>query len=140
MSLTCNDSKWNGTKPAGFNPDNYCSRLPYYTPELIDIREGFKNSIDPMMQAQMGICGTVQYLAAAATSTAGKYYCMIQVIEDTVLNVAAAQTDEIDGLGASVDLTALIAVVLPKGLILYGNFKKVVTVTGLIKLYPHPFL
>lgn len=138
MSFTCNTSKWNGTKPAGFNSNQYCSRLPYYIPELIDIRAGFRDSIDPMIQAQMGLCGTHVYLGALGSSTAN--YCMIQIIEDTVLNVAAGNTNEKDGAGADISLAALSGKTLPKGMIINGNFVKVVLVSGTVKCYAHPFL
>lgn len=138
-TFDCNTSKWDGTKPPGYNPDQYCNRFPYYTPELIDIRAGFRDSIDPMMQAQMGLCGTPEYLTTGNSSTAGKYFCMIEILTDTILDVAAGGTNEIDGTGSDITLTNLGGVTLKTGLFLYGNFKKVKLVSGLVKCYPHPF-
>jgi hypothetical protein len=126
--------------PPSYNPNTYCTPSPYYSPDEKNILAGFRDSIDPMMQAQMGICGTAKYLTGSQGSLAGVYYCMIQVLNDTVFNVTATNTEERDGNGNAVDISALSGKTIPAGTFLYGNFYRVVTVSGLVKIYPHPFL
>lgn len=142
MAFTCNTTKWvEANMPPNYNPNNYCAPSPYWSKESKFILAGLRDSIDPMMQAQLGLCGTHQYLdGGSPTSTVGKYYCAIVVIRDTILNVAALQTNEIDGAGADVNLSPLAGATLPAGTILLGNYKKVVIVSGHVKLMAHPFL
>lgn len=141
MPFSCNTAKWDGTKPPNYNATSYCNRLPYYTPELIDIRAGLRDSIDPMIQASLGLCGTPEYLSGTQTSAAGYFYCAIVCLKDTTLNVSAGNTAEVlaDGVTA-IDLADLSLQVLPAGTILNGTFSKVVLASGLVKLLPHPFL
>lgn len=137
MAFSCNTTKWQG----GNQTPQVCPKNPYRIYELEDIRAGLRDSIDPMTQASLGLCGTPQYLDGVTnTSTAGKYYCGIVVLRDTILNVAAGQSNEVDGSGVDVSLTPLNGVTLPAGSILLGNWKKVVLVSGNVKLMPHPFL
>jgi hypothetical protein len=139
MPFTCNISKWTeANMPPSYDPATYCTPSPYYSKDVKDLLAGFRDSIDPMIQAQMGLCGTPVYLSGTGTSTAK--YCMIQILSDTVLNVVAGQTTEQTGAAVVMDLTPLSAVILPKGLILNGNFTKITLVSGLVKCYPHPFL
>mgnify|MGYP003496599633 CR=1 FL=1 len=143
MSLDCNQTKWKGANQKVDTQGNIieCPKNPYRIYELEDLRAGFRDSLDPMMQAQMGLCGDPAYLnGAAATSAAGKYFCMIQILEDTVLNITAGNTDEINGAGVSIDVSPLGGKTLKAGMILNGNFKKIVLSSGFVKIYPHPFL
>lgn len=139
--LTCNITKWvEANMPPSYNPDTYCTPSPYYSKDVKDLLAGFRDSIDPMIQAQMGICGAPIYLSGTQSSTGD--YCMIQILSDTVLDVTAV-TGTIEKTGglvpADVSLANLAAVILPKGLILNGNFTQVKLVSGLVKCYPHPF-
>lgn len=137
MSFLCNQSKWT---VAGQTPQ-ICPKNPYRIYELEDIRAGLRDSIDPMTQASLGLCGTAQYLdGGSPTSTLGLYFCGIVVLRDCVLNVTAGNTNEINGAGADLNLAPLSGATLPAGTILLGNFKKVVLVSGHVKLMPHPFL
>ena len=139
MAFTCNISKWTeANMPPSYNPATYCTPSPYYSKDVKDLLAGFRDSIDPMMQAQMGLCGVPVYLTGIDSSTAN--YCMIQIISATILNVGGGQTTEKDGNGADVPLGSLAAITLTGGTFLYGNFTKVVLVSGLVKCYPHPFL
>lgn len=141
MPFTCNTSKWAAVQPPSYNPDTYCSPLPYFIPDLKNMLAGLRDSIDPMIQASLGLCGVPMYLDGALnTSLAGYYYCAIVVIRDTILNVTAGNTNEIDGTGADISLAALSGATLPAGTVLNGTFKKVVVTSGHVKLLPHPFL
>lgn len=141
MAFTCNTAKWDAIKPPGYNATSYCNRFPYYTPELMDIRAGLRDSMDPMMQASLGLCGKPMYLDGGTnTSLAGYYYCAIVVLRDAVLNVTAGNTNEIDSDGVDVNLAPLSGATLAAGLILNGTFKKIVLVSGHVKILPHPFL
>lgn len=141
MPFTCNTSKWAATMPPSYNPDTYCSQLPYYIPDLKNLLAGMRDSIDPMIQASLGLCGKAMYLdGGTPTSLAGYYYCAVVVLRDTLLNVTAGNTNEIDGDGIDVNLAPLSGATLPAGTVLNGTFKKVVIVSGHVKLLPHPFL
>ena len=142
MAFTCNLTKWVETNlPASFKTRTGCMQSPYYDPFIMDMLAGQRDSIDPMLQASLGICGTPQYLdASSPTSTIGKYYVGIVVIRDCTLNVTAGQTNEINGSGADVNLAPLSGATIPAGTILLGNWKKIVLLTGHVKLMPHPFL
>lgn len=141
MPFTCNTAKWTAVQPPSYNPNTYCSPLPYFIPDLKNLLAGLRDSIDPMIQASLGLCGTPMYLNAALnTSLAGYYYCAIVVLKDTVLNVTAGNTNEIDGTGTDVALTVLSLLSIPAGTVLNGTFKKVVLTSGEVKLLPHPFL
>jgi len=141
MPFICNTAKWSAVQPPSYNAATYCSPLPYFIPDLKDMLAGLRDSIDPMIQASLGLCGTPMYLdGGITTSLNGYYYCAIVVLRDAVLNVAAAQTNEIDGTGADINLTALSGATLFAGTILNGTFKKVVLISGHVKLLPHPFL
>lgn len=134
----CGDA-WNPDLPASANVNTYCSPDPYWSPDMKRLLSGMINSIDPIMQASLGICKTNEYLAAGGVSTAGKYYCAIVVIADAVLNVAAGQTNEKNGFDNSdINLAPLTGITLKAGTILYGNFAKVVLVSGLVKIMGHP--
>lgn len=141
MAFTCNTAKWDAVKPPGYNATSYCNRFPYYTPELMDIRAGLRDSMDPMMQASLGLCGTPVYLGAGQTTSPGFYYCAIVCLNDTVINtLVVGGTLELDGNGALVDLTNLMGKTLPAGTQLLGNYASVGIVSGLVKCMPHPFL
>ena len=141
MPFNCDTSKWSATMPPSYNPNTYCSPLPYYLPDLKNMLAGLRDSIDPMLQASLGLCGIPMYLDGVInTSLAGYYYCAIVVLRDCVLNVTAGNTNEIDGTETDISLAALTGAILPAGTILNGTFKKVVLVSGQVKLLPHPFL
>lgn len=141
MPFICNTAKWSAVQPPSYNPDTYCSPLPYYLPDLKNMLAGLRDSIDPMIQASLGLCGTPEYLSGTQTSAAGYFYCGIVCLNDTILNVAAGQTTEklADGV-TDVDVADLSLKTLPAGTILNGTFSKVVLSSGLVKLLPHPFL
>lgn len=139
----CNTSKW--VTPLADRPPNWpvshCTPLPYYSPDLKDIKAGLRDSIDPMIQGQMGLCGVPKVLNAASPTTAvGDFYCQIQIITDTVLNVTPGNTRMIDGNGADVDLSALSAITITKGTTLLGNWTEINLVSGVVIVLPHPFL
>ena len=133
-------SAWdNGVLPPNAKVDTYCTQENYYSVDRKRILGGLMNEVSPILQAQIGICEVNEYLGGAGTSIAANWYFAIQVITDTTLNVGVGQTAEINGaLNTAVDLTPLSAKVLPAGTILYGNFSKVVLVSGLVKLMGHP--
>jgi len=140
LQFLCNLAKWKRSDE-DTNPSPICPKNPYRIYELEQIRNGFRDSIDPMIQAQMGICGTPKYLnGLGATSDAGVYYCRIDFIEDTVLNITAGNTAEQDGTGGAVDVSSLSTKVFKAGSFLMGNFSKVVLASGFCKVQPHPFL
>lgn len=131
---------WNPALPNSANPATYCNPSPYWDADRKRILSGLMNAIDPMMRASMALCGTPAIQAGSATSLAGAYYCAINVITDTILNVAVGQSNLVDSNAADVNIAGLAGITLPAGTVLYGNWKKVVTVSGVVQLMPHPFL
>lgn len=131
-------SAFDSNMPPDYNPDTYCTPAPFYSPDVKRILAGIMNSIDPMMKTSLGLCGSAEYLKAANTSLAGAYYAAIVAINDTVLDVTAGATNEVDSSGVDVNLAALSGVTLKAGTVLNGIFKKVVVVTGVVKLLPLP--
>lgn len=142
LQLLCNLQKWvEANMPPSYNPVDLCSRSPYYTVEGKNILSGLRESIDPMMQAQMGICGVPSVLnAGSPTTAAGVYYCQIQVITDTVFNVLPGNTSMVDGAENAIDVSALSAITVKAGTTLLGNWTTINLVSGVVIAYPHPFL
>lgn len=94
---------------------------------------------DAMTLASLGLYGQNYYLdAARPTTPAGFYYCCIQIIATAVLNVTAGNTTELDATGGNVDLAALSGLSIPAGTLLYGNFSKVVLISGHAKCMANP--
>ena len=94
---------------------------------------------DPIALASLGLWGANFYLDPGNTTTPlGKYYCCIQVINAAVLNVTAGNTRELDQTGTDVNLAALSGLSIPAGTLLYGNFSKVVLISGHVKCIANP--
>ena len=94
---------------------------------------------DPISLASLGLYGSNYYLdPAITTSPLGQYYCCIQVITASVLNVTAGNTREFDQNGADVNLSALSGLSIPAGTLLYGRYSKVVLISGHVKLIANP--
>lgn len=94
---------------------------------------------DPIALASLGLWGSNYYLDPAnTTSPVGKFYCCIQVIAAAVLNVTAGNTREFDSTGTDVNLSALSGLSIPTGTLLYGNYSKVVLISGHVKLIANP--
>jgi hypothetical protein len=94
---------------------------------------------DPIALASLGLWGSNYYLDPAnTTSPLGRYYCCIQAITATVLNVTAGNTREFDQNGTDVNLAALSGLSIPAGTLLYGNYSKVVLISGHVKLIANP--
>ena len=139
-NFLCNIAKWLRADNAT-NPTPVCPKNPYRIYELEEIRNGFRDSIDPMIQGQMGICGTPVILNAGSPKTAaGVFYCQIQVITDTVFTVTAGNTQMTDGTGAAIDMSALSAITVKAGTTLLGNWTTIDLTSGVVIAYPHPFL
>jgi hypothetical protein len=94
---------------------------------------------DNISLASLGLYGSNYYLdPTRTTSPSGQYYCCIQVITATVLNVTAGNTREFDQNGTDVDLAALSGLSIPAGTLLYGRYSKVVLISGHVKLIANP--
>lgn len=124
-----------GTPLVGVTPTN--------TYQIIKVNAsgGMQTSLttDAMTLASLGLYGSNYYLDAGHTTTPlGKYYCCIQIIAAAVLNVTAGNTREIDAAGTDVDLAALSGLSIPAGTLLYGNFSKVVLISGHAKCIANP--
>lgn len=97
------------------------------------------STTDPMTLASLGLWGSNYYLDPGQTTTPlGKYYCCIQIIAATVLNVTAGNTREFDSTGTDVNLAPLSGLSIPAGTLLYGNFSKVVLISGHAKCIANP--
>lgn len=130
MSFICNSTKWAGTEQ---DLALQCPKNPYRIYELEDIRAGLRDSIDPMIQAQMGICGTnLNLLPATAVTAAGVKYFSITAIEATTFETAS-----IKDKGALMALWA--GKTLPAGVTIYGEFTEIKILTGFVRIYEHPF-
>lgn len=133
--FTCNTSKWLTANPVNDANGNrvLCQKAPFRLIEVEDMRNGMRDSIDPMMQAQMGICGTnVDLLPATAVTTAGVKYFGIQII-----NATTFETATILDKGAAKPLWA--GIVFPAGITVYGEFSSIKILTGMVRCYEHPF-
>jgi len=94
---------------------------------------------DPLAMASLGLWGSNYYLdPTRTTSPLGAYYCCIQVITASVLNVTAGNTREFDQNGADVNLAALSGLSIPAGTLLFGRYSKVVLISGHVKLIANP--
>lgn len=94
---------------------------------------------DNISLATLGLFGSNYYLDAGNTTTPlGQYYCCIQCITATVLNVTAGNTREFDQNGNDVNLSALSGLSIPAGTLLYGRYSKVVIVSGHVKCIANP--
>ena len=94
---------------------------------------------DPISLASLGLWGSNFYLDPANTTTpVGKFYCCIQVIAAAVFNVTAGNTRDFDQNGTDVNLAALSGLSIPAGTLLYGNYSKVVIISGHAKCIANP--
>jgi len=119
--------------PPGYNPLDLCSRSTVWSVESKNILAGMRDSLDPMQQAQMGICGdNINLLPATGiTSTTLKYFC-ITAIEDTTFNSALI-------LDKGADQSIWSGKILKAGASIYGEFTKIKILTGFVRCYEHPF-
>lgn len=134
MAFVCNTTKWTDPNPnPDFNPLDLCQRSPYYQVEGRNILAGLRDSLDPMIQAQMGICGTNKDLLPATAATAvGVKYFAIFAVEDTVLETASIKDK-------GVAMPNWAGKVLTAGSTIYGEFSLVKIVSGFVRAYEHPF-
>lgn len=142
-NFLCNASKWvEANMPPSYNPATYCTPSPYYMPDLKNLLAGFRDSIDPMMQAQMNLCGVPLVINAASAVTANNvFYWKIQVLEDnTVFNILPGNTTLKDNALNDVNIGAMSAKTYKQGLELFGNWTTIKLTAGHVMLYPHPFL
>lgn len=138
MAFTCNTTKWvEANMPPNYNPDNYCAPSPYWSKESKFILAGLRDSIDPMIQAQMGICGTNKNLNTGSVKTVvGFKYYSIQVITAAIIDTAVTKDK---GTTLASQGTALDGLSIPSGTILYGEFTEIKITAGIIRVYEHPF-
>ena len=129
MSFICNTTKW----AAPNQNTQVCPKNPYRIYELEDIRAGLRDSIDPMLQAQMGICGdNVDILPASpATGALVKYYA-IQAIEASQIEIASTKDK-------GVLMANWAGKPIPAGLTIYGEFTEIKITSGFVRVYEHPF-
>lgn len=138
MAFVCNTTKWTDPNPnPDFNPLDLCQRSPYYQVEGRNILAGLRDSIDPMIQAQMGLCGQAVNINAAKVKTVvGVIYFSITAINDLVLDTAVTKDKgtTIVSQGAELD-----GITIPAGTTIYGSFSEIKVVSGVARANPSPF-
>lgn len=137
MSFSCNTDKWSN---AALQPQaaEVCRKNPYRIYELENILKGMRESLDPMQQAQMGICGTNANIevATAKTAVGFKYFCLVGLVAWTF------DTTLTKDKGALLNAEAgdpLAGILIPAGIPIYGEFSEIKLLAGLVRAYEHPF-
>jgi hypothetical protein len=129
--LNCNTTKYKGT---GQNESLICPKNPYRVYELEDIRAGLRDSLDPMIQAQMGLCGVNPILNSASLLEINNFYC-IKALSDTIIDHTASSV----AVGNEASLANINGLTIKAGDTLYLPFTELKVVSGTLQAFLHPF-